>query len=523
MKNTNLRPLTSLGLASAWLLIAGAGSAQDVSSSAAAFGPPAAPGFVTSAKPYLVAVTPEYAVQPLLSAGDKLPRTGSSSQQYQMVGIPDGMGAYLDGSQTVLYMNHELVQASLSEPIVGQPLNRGSIVSRLVLNRDGRILSGDRAYDTVYNGDTLVGPAADTSNSTGAFSRFCSGSLAYREAGLDRPIYMAGEESSAPATFDSQGAKAVAIFENNGHGELHTLPKFPRIAFENTLVQPKRRRETVVLAMEDGPNTPDNQLYMFVGQKDSRRNASPLARNGLLDGKLYVFVSTTPGVNDEASLFAAGQVDGEWVEIPNPETLNDVQIEAAADAVGAFGFVRTEDGAFNPNDPDEYYFVTTGSGSSNPLGALYRMELDPRDPTGATHIELVFNANAVIAAGGDIAVSPDNIAIDRNYLMINEDGTGNSRPVMAGKGRDGSIWRLNKSNFAAMRVAELFPPGRDANFGVTSGIWETTGIIPAEGFGGEAWFVNVQAHAPTAAPNPNVVEDGQLVLMRRTPFRALTP
>ncbi|MEY4545052.1 MAG: hypothetical protein RL685_1247 [Pseudomonadota bacterium] len=526
MQNTSLRPI-HLGLVSASWLVAGAGLfvaeagfAQEPSS------PPAAPapvGFVTAIKPYLVAVSPEYSVQPLLSVGDRVPRTGAPSQQYQMVGIPDGMGSFQDGNQTVIYMNHELVQAAASEPIVGAPLTRGAFVSRLVVGREGRVLSGDRAYERVYKGDTLVGPAADVSNSTGAFVRFCSGSLAHKEAGFDRPIYFAGEESSAEATFDGRGGSGVAIFEHRGVGELHTLPKFGRFPWENSLAQPRRRHITVLIGMEDGPNTPDNQLYMFVGEKDPRRNASPLARNGLLDGKLYVFVSTTPGINDEAALFSTGSVEGEWVELPNAEALTDVELEVAADGVGAFGFVRTEDGAFNPQDPDEFFFVTTGSGASNPLGALYRMELDAQDPTGATRIELVFNANAVIAAGGDIAVSPDNIGIDRNFLMINEDGTANSRPVMTEKGRDGSIWRLNRHTFAATRVAELFPPGRDANFTVTPGTWETTGIIPAEGFGGEAWLVNVQAHSPTLAPTPNVIEDGQLLLLRRTPFRALTP
>jgi hypothetical protein len=129
----------------------------------------------------------------------------------------------------------------------------------------------------------------------------------------------------------------------------------------------------------------------------------------------------------------------------------------------------------------------------------------------------------VIAAGGDTALSPDNISVDRNFVMITEDGTANSRPVMASKARDGSMWRINKRTFAATRVAELFPPARDGNFGITSGVWESTDVIPAEGFGPEAWFVAVQAHAPTVAPAPNTVEDGQLVLVRRTPFRALQP
>lgn len=524
MKNSSrFRSTLGLGLSGVLLLAAGAGFAQDQAASLTAFGVQAPRGFVTSIKPYVVPVSPEYSIQPLLSVGDRVPRTDSPSQQYQMIGVPDGLGAHQEGDRTVLYMNHELVQSALSEPIIGEPLNRGAIVSRIVLNRDGRVLSGDRAYDRVYNGNALVGDAANVNNATAGFTRFCSGSLAYKEAGFDRPIYFAGEEASGPGTFDGKGGLAVAIFENNGVGELHTLPKFGRFAWENALAQPRRRSKTVLIGMDDGPNTPDNQLYMFVGDKDTRRNASPLARNGLAEGKLYVFVSTTPGVNDEAALFAAGQVDGEWLELPGAENLTDVELEAASDALGAFGFVRTEDGAFDPQDPDEYFFVTTGDGASNRLGALYRMDLDRNDPTGQAHIELVFNANTVIAGGGDISVSPDNIGIDRNFIMINEDGTGNSRPVMAGKARDGSVWRLNKQTFQATRVAELFPPGRDGNFAITSGVWETTGIVPVEGFGGEAWLLNVQAHSPTLAPAPNTVEDGQLVLLRRNSFRGLAP
>jgi hypothetical protein len=40
--------------------------------------------------------------------------------------------------------------------------------------------------------------------------------------------------------------------------------------------------------------------------------------------------------------------------------------------------------------------------------------------------------------------------------------------------------------------------------------------------GQEAWLVNVQAHAPTLAPAPNTVEDGQLLMIRRTQLNTLT-
>jgi hypothetical protein len=417
------------------------------------------PGFVTSIKPYVVPVTPEYAIQPLLSVGDRVPRTSNPAQQFQFVGIPDGIGAYLEGSQAIVYTNHEFVQATVSEPIIGLPTNRGAIVSRLVLDEAGRVVSGDRAYDTVWAENTLVGPAADATNATPAFSRFCSGSLSYKDAGFDRPIYFAGEESSGAATFDGKGGLGIAIFD----GELHTLPKFGRFSWENTLAQPKKGEKTVLIGMEDGPATTDNQLYLYVGTKERSASATGMRRNGLDNGKMYAFVSDTPGKPTELE-FTAGTIEGHWAEIANAETLTDVELEAASDALGAFGFVRTEDGAFDPENPNDYYFVTTGSGSANVLGRLYKMTLDANDPTGHTTIELIYNADAIIAAGGDIAISPDNIDVGKDYIFINEDGTAQSRVTMAQKGRDGSIWRISKkAPYTATRVAELFPPGRDAS------------------------------------------------------------
>ncbi|HMJ13939.1 MAG TPA: alkaline phosphatase PhoX, partial [Polyangiaceae bacterium] len=315
------------------------------------------PGYVTSIKPYVVSLSPEYALQALLSAGDRVPRTSNPAEQYQMVGIPDGIGTHKgSGNTTLLFMNHELGNAVLSEPIVGRPLNRGAHVSRLVLDGEGRVTSGDRAYASVWSENTLVGPAADVTNTTAGFARFCSGSLAWREAGFDRPIYFAGEESSGAGTFDGTGGLAIAVFDN----ELHTIPKFGRFPWENTLAQPKPGARTVLLGMEDGPASTDNQLYLYVGHKERMRGATPMRRNGLDNGRLYAFVSDTPGIASEIE-FTSGSIEGHWLEIPNAETLSDVQLEEAADAAGAFGFIRTEDAAFDPENPDVVYFVTTGS------------------------------------------------------------------------------------------------------------------------------------------------------------------
>src|ERR671930_1803887 len=59
------------------------------------------PGFKTAKRPYLVPVEPGVITDPIISTGDIV-------GGYQMSGIPDGLGAYKDGGDIELLMNHEL-------------------------------------------------------------------------------------------------------------------------------------------------------------------------------------------------------------------------------------------------------------------------------------------------------------------------------------------------------------------------------------------------------------------------------
>jgi hypothetical protein len=482
----------------------------------------------TQVKPYAVAVSPDYVIQPLLTVGDQVPNTSDPTKTYQMIGIPDGLGATRGkNGTTILYMNHELGSVSAtdlspiaSEPNVGGPLNLGSFVSRWTLDRHGRVISGERAYDTVYDEETgAVLPAAEVGNTGRPFFRFCSGSLSHEDAGFDRPIFLTNEESSGAATFDGKGGLAVAIFDE----ELHTLVKMGRFPWENTLARPDAGEWTVVMCMEDGPATLDNQLYMYVGRKSRSKGASVLGRNGLDTGNLYVFVSDTPGQTGEDT-FTSGSIVGHWVELPDQTSRTELELEADTDAVGGFTFVRIEDGAWSKSDKNKFYFVTTGSGpaeTKNELGRLYQVDFDQHNILGKTRLTIIYNADTIAAAGGEIGFAPDNIDVSRRYLMICEDGTTQSRPEYAKRARDGSIWRHDlKNNFAARRVVELNPPGTEIAPGQTvppsvgAGIWETSGIIDASDFfGSDSWLFDVQAHRPSIIPAANTVEDGQLLLM----------
>src|SRR5439155_9641071 len=85
-----------------------------------------AAGFTTSVQSYAISLSPEYIVKPILSVGDRVPLASDPLKKFQMVGVPDGLGAHKAGSGTaVLYMNHELAGNLMSEPIIGAPLHKG--------------------------------------------------------------------------------------------------------------------------------------------------------------------------------------------------------------------------------------------------------------------------------------------------------------------------------------------------------------------------------------------------------------
>lgn len=493
-----------------------------------AIGAVSAVALVTVATTVAGPKAPEYAVsrdggyrtKALLSVGDVVRETSNEKQKFQMVGIPDGLGAVKDGENTLLYMNHEFTSAVKSQPVIGGPLYKGSFVSKWVLDEKGKVESGERAFDTVYVGNTLVGPAAEdvAGNTTRPFSRFCSGSLGTPADGFTQPIYFAGEEDDSSTAFSPDGGQAVAIYDN----EAHVLPKLGKFGFENIL--PQRRSDgptgkTVLLLQEDGPATPlESQLYMYVGQKSAV--GTTLDQNGLTNGQLYALKVTGKSA-ESASDVAGANVGATWVPVASPETKTYTQLNTDTVAAGAFGFARVEDGAFDKDDPNRYYFVTTGqNAANNNLGRIYQLDLNASDPTGAASLKLVVNADAIIKAGGDAPLSPDNIDTASGWLMVQEDGTSPTRIEMGKKNRDGSIWRFPivpaKGGLVASpdRIVELNPPGRDG-VAVGPGVWESSGIIDTSTiFGPDTWLFDVQAHAPTVPPNAaSQGEDGQLLLL----------
>ena len=123
------RALTVVALASAAVLAlptAIAGSAPATT----AMGPS------TVTAPYLLPVAKDVHLTSLLSVDD----AGAASNGYEMVGIPDGLGAIKQGANIVTYMNHELPATTGIARAHGQS---GAFVSRLVIDpTTGRVERG---------------------------------------------------------------------------------------------------------------------------------------------------------------------------------------------------------------------------------------------------------------------------------------------------------------------------------------------------------------------------------------------
>ncbi|MGH8868507.1 MAG: hypothetical protein ACRDYU_10985 [Actinomycetes bacterium] len=177
-------------------------------------------------------------VQSLFTVAD-----GTAGNGYRMVGFPDGLGAFRQGENLVVYMNHEL---AAERGIVRAHGERGAFVSRLVLDpQTGRVKEGSDLIQDVSYWDYPGGAYADApvpppgapvaveGAHLPAFSRFCSGTLApagvlydaESGAGWNQPLYFANEE---PAT---EGR--VFLVDKDGHAQ--HLPRIGLFAYENTV------------------------------------------------------------------------------------------------------------------------------------------------------------------------------------------------------------------------------------------------------------------------------------------------
>lgn len=479
-----------------------------------------------NAPPYAKPVAPKTSERPIVTVGQSTALTDGSGEDFRFVGIPDGLGIYKIGSNPndnrfVLLSNHEFNQTAGGP---AGPLPSGARISELVVSLDPhggarsearRLVSGKYAIERVWAGE----PPVQVDPVTRGIARFCSAFLADEAVGFDRNIFINGEETAGPGTFDPNGGQGWATFE----GDAYALPRLGRSSWENFVVARGTGDKTVIFGLEDGPSSGDganSQLFMYIGAKDPS-SGYPLTINGLDNGALYVFVSDDPVAKSEVTFTNEGaSIAGHWA--PVDYTLSDTALDTAARNAGAFGFIRVEDGTNNPNQAGELYFVTTGKPSSaNPYGRVYRLEFNPADPlAGASTLTLL------VASTVNEVISPDNVDLNiHGELAICEDPVYDLSSL--GLTRDTGLWIYNIATDQLELVAEIDraaakahalaadplnsnDPGSD-----TPGGWEFSGVIDAERFLGRGtWIANVQAHSLRINPVSETVEGGQIFLLR---------
>ncbi len=413
------------------------------------------PGFKTAKPPYLVPMVPGAAVDPILSTGDTI-------GGYQMSGIPDGLGAFKDGGDTLqVMMNHEL---GISFP--GIPPGVDTRISKLTINRKTHGVLAARYAFTGLEG----------------FERFCSATL---EVIKGTPYYLTGEEA-IPTGHDGS-----SIVMNADTGTWTETPHFGHLEHEN-VVPVTGFKKFMLVTTEDNFRV-GVPSYLFAYIADSWEDA--VAGNG----SLYVWRALNPA--DTAFGMTKGStVPGEFVPIPQSANANDVTLKAAATAAGAFRFARLEDAAVSFQKSGRLYFADTGKAGEATLdGRIYRLDIDPSDPMQAS-------VTVALDSTVDDFKNPDNLGTSPHSLMIQEDRENPNRVQYS---------RILRYDF---NDGSLTPVARVNTLVGLPGQWESSGIIWAGNLlGGGWWLTSVQAHTLTApqpgpalTPNSAVGEDGQL-------------
>lgn len=432
-------------------------------------------GSLTQARPYLVpAEGSSVTITPLLTSGEMV-------GDYQMAGVPDGLGAYKDGNDVVLYVNHELT------PEEDENLSSAR-VSRLVLDATtGAVKSGRYVLD-----------------GTEGYERLCSASLAGPEVGFDQPVFLTGEE----ATGGAKGGLVLGI--DGATGTVTEMPWLGHFAHENQVVVPGFQNKTVVLLGDD--NSKGSELYLYVADSPA----------DIMSGKGQLFVFKGDNASGTADIAKGDELSGSFVPVDQASNVDPDTLQAAVDEAGAFRFVRVEDVTYDRTNTTTVYFADTGDDqepnlatpTGQPLtanGRVYSMTLDPSDPTTVTAFKVLIDGDA-----GDDIRNPDNLDATASTLMIQEDINGYNRAE-----NSEAVGRLLAYDFASgtitpvAQIDQSDDPNLLVDAGDKAGSWESSGVIDVSSIFGEGTFlVDVQAHSLKVPQFGKEDEGGQILLLK---------
>lgn len=511
----------------------------------------------------------QLSVHSILTVADKLqPDIGG----YKMVGIPDGLGAYDNGNGTfTLLMNHEIrggdltgglgtetyvtnnvsvvstnaqneVITNLTQVIVTNSAaalgsvrahgGKGAFISEWVINKSNLVaISGADLIKSgglhVWDRTTYQHRAFDPANDY-HLSRLCSADLAAMEAfynpytgkGVMDRIFLNGEEDGFPRALGGRAFAHIATGPEKGNS--YELPYLGLFAWENAVASPFAQDKTIVMGLDDSALT-NSQVYVHIGAK--KTTGSIIEKAGLHPAVTYVVRVEEQGtfVPSESNDKAIGskawrtKVDFKLHRIGDVSGLSQAEMDQAG-LTGGTSFFRVEDGAWDPNRPSDFYFVTTGSaGGANVTAAsrLWRLCFnDIARPEDGGFIELVLDnpAGVGLAASGEQAVMMDNMTIlEDSRILLQEDPGNNDRLA--------KVWVYDPYLGSLTELA-----AGDRKFFTTGGSnfltrdEESSGILDMEDILGAGWLLfDIQVHSRIAG---ELVEHGQLNAMYLQPVEA---
>ena len=191
---------------------------------------------------------------------------------------------------------------------------------------------------------------------------------------------------------------------------------------------------------------------------------------------------------------------------------------------------RIEDGYFDPNNPNDFYFLTTEGGQNNgesPSGPLYRdggglwllRWADIENPDLGGTLTLLLDGSEEIGEGEAKMHKPDNMAIDTHGNLLIQEDPGNVNHlarIVAYRISDGALGVVARFDEILFGTGATTDPNR---YTIDE---ESSGIIDAEAFLGEGAFIfDAQIHTTKHLPagtGPGTVqefvENGQLLTLK---------
>ena len=405
---------------------------------------------------YVESVASGVSLNVIATAGDQV-------DGYQLVGVPDGMGLVKDGKKLALITNHELSasNATVLARTTASGAAVGSFVSKITLDpKSLKPTAAEDLFSTISWYDYTTGtwgskPTAPsgaalkdqygTANHSNAFNRFCSATLApagtffnkKTGAGFKDALFLTGEEGG-----DESRGFAVTL-----DGEVAQIPAFGLASWENFVPVQTNNDITAVMANEDSTAT-GSQLYMYVGSK--QKSGTFFQKAGFANGKHYVMSGFPGDDNQIRTMFGKNSpIPVDFTEIGHNSSGKEQNASALEKGLR---LSRVEDGHFDPNNPSDYYFITTESNkdpkatTSNPEypgvsrdgGALWRLRFDDvSNPLKGGTLEMLLDGSENVYLS-----KPDNLTIDgKGNILIQEDPGANDAVarIVAYRISDGAI------------------------------------------------------------------------------------